>query len=888
MAALIVLWGWPTSSLRAGEAIDPASLIAPELPAWVATPLPLPQIPAITGAATFPSRLMVLEQQIHVPMQAQFSHVAMRIETEAGLQSAGQINLSYAPSYQQLRWHYLRIWRAGQMREALTAGGLQVLRQEEDAERFTYHGRVTVLAILRDLRVGDIVEYAFTRTGENPVFAGRFSRMLSGASSAPVDRLYYRVLTTPQTALQVVAQGGFSAEHRSVMQGGLCEQTWQAADLKAVQPLTDAPGWEIQYPFLQLTEFADWPEVADWGRRLFALSHAVDPAVRARVAELTAGMVTQEEKANALLRFVQDEIRYLAIHLGESTHRPSPPAEVLERRYGDCKDKSLLLVAMLREIGLVAHVALVHSDFRRHVRGLQPSPLAFDHAIVQVQMPLAHRTGALRPTQRQGLLEQVRAVKTVVDSSPPARDLKFSSNELWIDPTIGLQGGAFRERALPDYGYALVLAPSADRLTSLTVSDKADAAVRVHEDYTVTAFDHPARLVVTTTYHGSTADGYRYYRRFSNPEHGIKQLTGLLTRYYPKIKACGVTEWTDDREKNVLTARSTFEVPEFWQTDAKGHSRVAEVLPWAMSERLPRPETTERAFAFGLAHPFSIHHSITLDLPKDWPVKPQEVTVRDDTFAFAYSTRAEPRRVLLSYHWRTLADFVPAARMSDWVKKMAEVRSYLGYSLSQNIRLAKEVQREGIVWPMAIATIAGLIAGIGLSFWLYRYRPASLAEPPPLGREDLAGIGGWLILVAFGVTVRPLVLASELWQTAQLIGNWPGWVTMTDAESVSYVPGFCWLVLAEGFFGGLYCTWAAGMVLQFYRRKASFPITFVAMMTSFALWGIAHVIWMHSLNMAETGETGKTYAEATKLVVGVLIWVPYMQLSQRVRRTFRQ
>lgn len=885
------LWG------SVNESIEPGTLIVPELPAWINPPLSLPHIPPVSGSATYPTRLLVMEQQFHVPSQEQFSHFAMRIETEAGLQSAGQVTLSFAPSYQRLQWHYLRIWRAGAKRELLTAGALQVLRQEEDAERYIYHGRVTVLAIVHDLRVGDVIEYAFTHIGDNPVFAGRFSTVLQGASSAPVDRLFYRVLNSTKAGLQMAAQGGFTAEHRSSTQGDLTENTWQASDLKAVHPLTDAPSWEIQYPFLQLSEYQGWPEVVDWGNRLFELPASWGLTMHARVGALTAGFATREEKANALLHFVQDEIRYLAISIGESSHRPSPPAEVLERRFGDCKDKALLLVALLREIGLDAQVALVHSDLTQRVRDLQASPLSFDHAIVHVNLPPVARapvSPSLAVTQRMKLhdLAQVPTAPAAA-SPPPAPEMAFgpvAPSDLWLDPTIGLQGGDFTCRAMPDYGYALVLAPGTRELRRVTVPSAADGSVWVKEQYTVTALDRPARLTVTTTYGGGTADLYRYYRRFSDPERSIKQLTGLLTRYYPKIKASGVTEWTDVRELNRLTARSTFEVPEFWQIDAAGHSRVAEVYPWALSERLPRPDTTERAYAFGLPYPCTISHEIVIDLPKDWPVRTEQATVRDDSFVFDFSKEAEGKRVNLTYRWRTLADSVPAGRMGEWIKKMAEVRALLGYTLRQNIRLAAEVQREAIVWTLVVAVGAGSIAGLGLGLWLYfRFRPAAApAEPPSLADDSLTGLGGWLILVAIGVTLRPLAIARVTWPAFQLMCNWPGWVTRTDPESFSYVPGFAWVVLAETFLHGLFLAWSVVLVPQFYRRKASFPVAFAASLVGLVTWDVVDVCLMQTLKLHNSAEAAKAFGALLPVILSALIWVPYLFRSRRVKLTFRQ
>ena len=91
----------------------------------------------------------------------------------------------------------------------------------------------------------------------------------------------------------------------------------------------------------------------------------------------------EEERTMAALEVVQTQIRYLSVSLGESSHRPTDPNTVLSRRYGDCKDKSLLLATMLRELGIKAEPVLLEAGSRRAMSRMLPSPLLFNHAIVK-------------------------------------------------------------------------------------------------------------------------------------------------------------------------------------------------------------------------------------------------------------------------------------------------------------------------------------------------------------------------------------------------------------------------------------------------------------------------------------------------------------------------
>ncbi|WP_321476701.1 DUF3857 domain-containing protein [uncultured Paludibaculum sp.] len=94
--------------------------------------------------------------------------------------------------------------------------------------------------------------------------------------------------------------------------------------------------------------------------------------------------LTREEKILAIVDKLNLEIRYTGIEFSEASVVPRKPSEVLERKYGDCKDKSTLAVAMLRAAGIPAHVALLYSSTGSDIEPDLPGMGVFNHAIVYV------------------------------------------------------------------------------------------------------------------------------------------------------------------------------------------------------------------------------------------------------------------------------------------------------------------------------------------------------------------------------------------------------------------------------------------------------------------------------------------------------------------------
>ncbi|HEV7924351.1 MAG TPA: transglutaminase-like domain-containing protein, partial [Verrucomicrobiae bacterium] len=102
---------------------------------------------------------------------------------------------------------------------------------------------------------------------------------------------------------------------------------------------------------------------------------------RSKARQLVAGLSNDVSKVVALGEFVQSNCTYKAIEFGRRGRIPNRPAEILENKYGDCKDHAVLLQQMLGAVGISADLALVgHGEVLRDL----PSMDQFDHMIVYV------------------------------------------------------------------------------------------------------------------------------------------------------------------------------------------------------------------------------------------------------------------------------------------------------------------------------------------------------------------------------------------------------------------------------------------------------------------------------------------------------------------------
>lgn len=156
---------------------------------------------------------------------------------------------------------------------------------------------------------------------------------------------------------------------------------WQIDDMPGFAQEDYATHVRSYLPWLDLTTVASWNEIANWYSDLASGQAEVTPVVRKKAQELCADASDPAEKVERIYRFVAQDINYVSVPFYMSAHIPREAEEVLDSRFGDCKDKSCLMIAMLAAVGIDdARFALIDAWGSRAVEGL-PSP-RFNHAIV--------------------------------------------------------------------------------------------------------------------------------------------------------------------------------------------------------------------------------------------------------------------------------------------------------------------------------------------------------------------------------------------------------------------------------------------------------------------------------------------------------------------------
>ena len=151
----------------------------------------------------------------------------------------------------------------------------------------------------------------------------------------------------------------------------------------------DEPGMPPEDMVLQrlyVSTLPDWKAVSKWYWELSQPHLEAESAeMKSKVTTLTAGAKTDQDKTKALFYYVSKNIRYMGRTL-ENDRPGFEPHDVkltFDKKYGVCRDKAALLVALLREAGVKAYPVLMSVDDKRDADVPDPD---FNHAIVGVEM----------------------------------------------------------------------------------------------------------------------------------------------------------------------------------------------------------------------------------------------------------------------------------------------------------------------------------------------------------------------------------------------------------------------------------------------------------------------------------------------------------------------
>ncbi|MFT5790163.1 MAG: hypothetical protein ACI8SJ_002292 [Shewanella sp.] len=654
-------------------------------PSWVKTvAVTEPEVEPIDELADGIFHLL-LDNQYRVTEngeQSKFNHYAIKAISAKGLDHVSQITVSFDPSYERIGFHGVKVIRDGVVIDK-TFDGQFSLDKTDNANDLLYDGSLTAFWAVNDIRIGDIVEYSFTQYGQNPVYANTFTGGRTLQWQVPIEQQFIRVLWGKRNPLYFKMLNTEQTFTESRLGG---ETDYQLiVNQQPIQTVSDdAAAWYEPYAKVQFSESKDWQSVVDWAQPMFERQIDESTALQEKLSEITQQSSELDQQVMLALNFVQQDIRYLGIEIGSNSHFPAKASDTLAKRYGDCKDKSVLLIALLKGLGVEASPVLVNSQTGEALADKLASVKSFNHAIVKA---------------------------------------KINDKSYWFDPTLLYQQVSLDALYQPNYGYALVLKSGVDALEKMP-DDHSGSRIEFTETYDFReGVTKPSAFTSTVIYAGFEARS----KRAGLVDSGVQALSEQYAKYYDKIF-------------NGLTVNSPLEIQ---QDNAKGTLSISEdyllSAPWTegidnkftiylyetqLSPYLSIPEGLSKR-TLPLSHPLQIEGDIVVKLREaNWGFTDEVIEEDNPFFKLVYQVAYDksPKQLTLSYAYQSKVDRVEVEQLGAYINALKKVSSIDSYGIVDypNVTAAQTSANESIASDSLESVnrwiIAGILALLGLIY----------------------------------------------------------------------------------------------------------------------------------------------------------------------------
>jgi hypothetical protein len=596
---------------------------------------------------------LLYDNQVNLagPKKQSYVHVVVKINNERGISDVSQLEINYFPAYETFKFHRLNVIRAGKVIELSDSVEIKHFQTEDALNNKQYLEKFTALAVLNDVRVGDVIEYSYSHTGSNPVLGKSHFGFASLNFDIPVDTLRFRLLANKDLELNFRT---VNSEHQ-VKQRTLGEfhEYWVTdSNVQAVKLEDYVPSWHPTYAWVEYSEYDTWDDVRKWAETLYSGNHNV-PKDMIEILE-TLRTDDQQQTAANITQWIQENIRYFGVEFGENSHMPSNPEHTFARRYGDCKDKSVLLIAALKHFGIEANPAFVSTRLKRSLQPMLPSPGAFNHVIV---------------------------------------NFKIDQSDYWVDPTMTSQRGQLIDMSFPDYELSLVADNSDNGLTVMKpiTPQQQTAKVTIAEQLTVGSKQSSAQLDVITRYSGWKAEQMRYYIDSVGSKTASQQYIDYYSKFYKGVSESSPLTIEDEEDENHLAMFESYHIASL--LEPSNTQNLVTMTANSILDSLWLPNVRNRQTPFETIPLIEITQTTEVLIQDSnaliWLEATGKEQIINPWFNYIRQVTKQDTGIVINHHFESLQNIVQANEFPDYVTDLEALEKILTY----RFRLASSTQQ---------------------------------------------------------------------------------------------------------------------------------------------------------------------------------------------------
>jgi hypothetical protein len=586
----------------------------------------------------------LIDRQVRIAPQSKdrYYRYVETYNTPGAVEEGSTISTVFDPNYQNVVLHHATIIRDGKYLDKLDLELLQLYRSETDRQKLLYNGDMEAALILPDVRVGDTLDYAFSIRGTNPAFGDNYFERISLQYAPPIQRLHRRTIISDELPVYKKSQAKGDAPNIKKL-AGFTEYAWRYENREGRYVDDDQPAWNYTRPGFELTSYKTWTDVGAHFAPYYKVPDNIPDDIQAVVRTIKSDTRDPKKRVKAALEYVQRNVRYFGIEIGAGGYIPRPPGKVHERRFGDCKDVTLLLNTILKELGFEADAVLVNTKELGKFDLAAPNHGAFNHVITRV----------------------------IVGGTP-----------YFLDATRGVQMGDLDRLDQGHLGQGLLVHNSQAGLIDIAPTD-----IPWRQDF-YDLYDmrtHKDKIIFTNklTYYGERADSMGSWLEEDGRSEVESQFFEYFQDLYPTIQIKTPLEIDRSEDEGRLTFTTVYEVPKAWEVDTEDEMQSIYVKPYQIQADMPEFVGAERTDPLSVDYPERTRQTLEFLVPEGWSFGTSDVRVNTAPFKFERLESFEDDTYKEIYTYTAKLDHFPVKDFAENMSKISEIRSDLGVTIQR-------------------------------------------------------------------------------------------------------------------------------------------------------------------------------------------------------------
>lgn len=336
--------------------------------------------------------ILFCDEKIEVtPQNTQVSslHYIVKILNERGKENFSESHIDYDSTYERVELEYARTIKPD---GTVAQVGTRHIRDVSKYLNFPLYSNARVYIIsFPEIAEGSSIEYkvkiyrsqlvnkkdfviVYPLQTQEPVIAANFS------ISLPQGRqLYFKTINDRYNDFAANLKPKIESQKERVI------YSWQFKNIPQIIPESNMPADVEINPAMLASTFSSWQEIYNWWWKLAQDKIKADGPIQEKVRELLKDQKSEEQRLRAIYNFCAQKIRYVAVEYGQAGYEPHNAGDVFNNKYGDCKDKAILLVTMLKEANFTAWPVLIPTRECYNLSKDFPS-MVFDHCIAAIAL----------------------------------------------------------------------------------------------------------------------------------------------------------------------------------------------------------------------------------------------------------------------------------------------------------------------------------------------------------------------------------------------------------------------------------------------------------------------------------------------------------------------